>query len=152
TLRSRRVGDGCDLGAVEFNEADLDRLGEVRVPMRWCVLQGTSATEDPASGGPSGVALGRLDGANGVLTAESDTRLLLRSGANSLDPNIPVLSHRGPTGMEGDVYVNLDPASTDVTEFQSLVNECREKWAGLPGGVTAVLIRRFVDENGNELP
>ena len=146
TTRERRTPDACDLGAVEYRKADLDALGGVQVPIRWCVLRGTSAT-DPNGDGPDDVALDRLGLANRILTSESDTTLYLRSAANKRVATVQIINRPSP-----DVRINPDPAAEDLSEFRELIRECRSRWSDLPGGITAVLIRRFIDGEGHVLP
>ncbi len=147
--RLSRTGNGCDLGAFEFTCKDDAAAGTLEVPVRWCAVKGTPALDGLTESERDEVIKSRTADASIVLVTAGNTELVCRPANDALLPHIPMLDDPDPNiGDEGDVFV--DVGQRDFGEFLTLMNECRQAWnkANLPGGVTAVLISKFVDANG----
>jgi hypothetical protein len=129
----------------------LDKM--IHIPVRWCAIAGAPSQVNPGLVGEASIkdVLWRRHERVTDNIYQPQARIGLRSGATSSLPSFPVITdlNMSAGSQPGDV---LDPRFDGGVEWRATINRCREVWrASAPTvtGLTAVHMRRFVDNAGN---
>jgi PKD repeat protein len=151
TTVANGAGNGCDIGSCELGVGQT--LPSIGIPVRWCVVEGAAsfgATPDQVL--VNEILRLRHDRSSDEIF-EPQGSIRLRSGANDLIRNYPILTDPDTTiGVLGDVHI--DPDTNQYGEFLQLIADCRTAWETADPtitGITAVQINQFVDDSGNPL-
>ncbi|HEY3177157.1 MAG TPA: hypothetical protein VGK94_15495 [Candidatus Polarisedimenticolia bacterium] len=130
--------------------------GTVRVPIRWCALQGTKAVVNPACAGDSSTkdVLWRRHERTTETHYLPFCNVSLRSAALFAQPSFPIIADpcNGSVtpackGVQGDIVLS-------AFEHIQMMQNCAAAWNALGVGdigIVAVNIRRFIDAQGNEI-
>jgi hypothetical protein len=131
---------------------------QMKIPVRWCVLQGSPSFNNPSLVGASSWTealrqrLSRVS--DNIFIPQSNTNILFRSGATSNFPMIPILTDNDLTkGQPGDIVMVLNSSGNcgDCNQPNEVINQCRNAWSKIDKSVTgivAVQINRFINSDG----
>lgn len=122
----------------------------VRIPIRWCAVQGAPSQLNPGLVGETnlkGVLWRRHERVTDNIYLPQ-AGITLRSGTTASLPSFPVIADVNSTGSPGDI---IDPRFDGGIEHRDAINRCRAAWrASAPTvtGLTAIHINRFVNSAG----
>ncbi|MGC1264300.1 MAG: hypothetical protein WA932_10115 [Nitrososphaeraceae archaeon] len=145
-------------------------MNTIRVPLSWCVTNGSQAAVSPNIPDPWGgvdtttddVIWRRHERATDNIYLFQGTGITFRSGINDAlhsSLNFPIIGDPRAIGTLGNV--TFEESGTSSREYREMINDCFDKWqeliatgtvGGTPGvvnGIIVINVRQFVHLNGS---